>query len=213
MTLSYDSVVEAIRTLESEGRPLGARAIHDVLKTGSMTTIQKHLHRWREERARRLPVDLPESLHRAILDFAECEVRKGHHHLESHLGDVRSALDEALRTGEELEHRIATLEEDLRTKDTLLGEREETIRHLDVRLTESHAREQQEREEAHGLREELARANLRLDELPRLRDALEALRQKVDQEKEARTAAEKEAAVSRALLAEKDSSHKPSGRA
>jgi hypothetical protein len=59
----------------------------------------------------------------------------------------------------------------------------------------------------------LARANLRLDELPRLRDALEALRQKVDQEKEARTAAEKEAAVSRALLAEKDSSHKPSGRA
>jgi hypothetical protein len=39
------------------------------------------------------------------------------------------------------------------------------------------------------------------------------LTQKLDQEKEARTAAEKDSAVSRALLAEKASSHKPTGRA
>ncbi|WP_276968717.1 DNA-binding protein, partial [Metallibacterium scheffleri] len=46
MSLSYDAVAEVARTLESEGKSVGARAILDVLKTGSMTTIQKHLFRW-----------------------------------------------------------------------------------------------------------------------------------------------------------------------
>lgn len=80
-------------------------------------------------------------------------------------------------------------------------------------MEECQEREAREREEDHTLREALARAELRLEELPRLREETSGLRKSLEQEKEARVAAEKESAVSRALLAEKTSSHKPSGRA
>ena len=56
MSLSYDAVADVVRTLESEGKPVGARAVLDVLKTGSLTTIQKHLLRWR---ARKTPPTEP----------------------------------------------------------------------------------------------------------------------------------------------------------
>ncbi|EQD30857.1 hypothetical protein B1A_20197 [mine drainage metagenome] len=213
MSLSYDAVAEVARTLESEGKSVGARAILDVLKTGSMTTIQKHLFRWREERARLAPPDLPESLHRAILGFAEAEVKKGQLHLERLLDEMRSALADVLRTGEEQEKRILVLEDELREREVRIGELSEQIRHLDVRMGECQERESREREEAHALREDLARATLRLEELPRLREETHDLRLKVEQEKEARTTAEKDSAVSRALLAEKAASHKPTGRA
>ena len=213
MSLSYDAVADVVRTLESEGKPVGARAVLDVLKTGSLTTIQKHLLRWREEKSRLAPPDLPESLHRAIIDFAAAGAKKGQLHLEKRLDETRLALTESLRTGEEQESRILALEGELRERDGRIGDLTEQIRHLDVRMEECQERESREREEAHALREDLARATLRLEELPRLREETSALRQKLEQEKEARTAAEKDSAVSRALLAQKAPSHKPSGRA
>ncbi len=206
--LSYEAVVDAIHTLESNGRPVGARSVHDVLKTGSMTTIQKHLVRWREEKARVVPSDLPGSLQREILSFVTSEVKKAQNHLEGLLEEGRAALDEALRTGDELEQRLMVQEQESEARTLRIAEQADQIRQA-----ECQERETREREEAHSLREELARATLRLEELPRIRKSLEELTQKLDQEKEARTAAEKDSAVSRALLAEKASSHKPTGRA
>ena len=206
--LSYEAVVDAIHTLESNGRPVGARSVHDVLKTGSMTTIQKHLVRWREEKARVVPSDLPGSLQREILSFVTSEVKKAQNHLEGLLEEGRAALDEALRTGDELEQRLMVQEQESEARTLRIAEQAHQIRQA-----ECQERETREREEAHSLREELARATLRLEELPRIRKSLEELTQKLDQEKEARTAAEKDSAVSRALLAEKASSHKPTGRA
>lgn len=211
--LSYEAVVDAIHTLESNGRPVGARSVHDVLKTGSMTTIQKHLVRWREEKARVVPSDLPGSLQREILSFVTSEVKKAQNHLEGLLEEGRAALDEALRTGDELEQRLTVQEQESEARTLRIAEQADQIRHLEIRQAECQERETREREEAHSLREELARATLRLEELPRIRKSLEELTQKLDQEKEARTAAEKDSAVSRALLAEKASSHKPTGRA
>lgn len=213
MTLTYDVVAEAARKLESEGKPVGARAILELLKTGSMTTIQKYLLRWREEKARLAPPDLPESLHRAILAFAETEVKKGQTHFDAYLQESRTALLESLRTGEEQESLLETLRTELSEREERILALSDRIRHLEGRVEECQEREAREREEDHALREALARAELRLEELPRLREETSGLRKSLEQEKEARVAAEKESAVSRALLAEKTSSHKPSGRA
>ena len=206
MSLSYDVVADAARTLEAEGKPVGARSLHAILGTGSLTTIQKHLLRWREERSRTSPPDLPESLHRGILAFAEQAAKQEQVRLD--------ALLESIRTGEEQEHRLEVLQEDLSERDERVRQTTDQIRHLEVRLGECQERERREREEAHALREDLVKAELRLEELPRLREETKSLRASLVEEKEARVAAEKESAVSRALLAEKATSHKPpSGRA
>ena len=214
MSLSYDVVADAARTLEAEGKPVGARSLHAILGTGSLTTIQKHLLRWREERSRTSPPDLPESLHRGILAFAEQAAKQEQVRLEALLRETKDALLESIRTGEEQEHRLEVLQEDLSERDERVRQTTDQIRHIEVRLGECQERERREREEAHALREDLVKAELRLEELPRLREETKSLRASLVEEKEARVAAEKESAVNRALLAEKATSHKPpSGRA
>lgn len=213
MSLTYNAVVDVAKTFETSGKPVGARAILDVLKTGSLTTIQKHLLRYREEKVRLAPPDLPETLHRAILSFVDGEVKRGQSHLEKEREESRAALLESLRTGEDQEARIEALEGLVREREKRIEAVNDQIRHLEVRIGECQEREGREREEAHALREGLARAELRLEELPRLREETAALRSQLANEKEARVAAEKESAVSRALLAEKAVSRKPSGRA
>ena len=213
MSLSYDAVADAACKLESEGKPVGARILYDLLKTGSLTTIQKHLLRWREEKSRLAPPDLPESLSRAILGFAAGEVKKGQTHLDTLLNETRTALLEALRTGEEQEGLLASLGVDLSDREGRIQGLSEQIRHLEMRVNECQEREARERDEAHALREARVRAELRLEELPRLREETTVLRKSLSEEKEARVAAEKESAVSRALLAEKTATRKPPGRA
>ncbi len=213
MSLSYDAVAEAVRELEASGKPLGARVLYDILKTGSLTTIQKHLLRWREERSRLVPPDLPESLHRVLLDFAAREVQKGQTRLEGLLTESRNALLEAILTGEEQDRLLESLREELSEREERIRTLSDQVRHLEMRVTECQEREARERDEAHTLRKALVRADLRLEELPRLREETNTLRTKLVEEKEARVAPEKESAVSRALLAEKTATRKPPGRA
>ena len=213
MSLTYNAVVDVVKTFEASGKPVGARAILDVLKTGSLTTIQKYLLRYREEKVRLAPPDLPETVHRAILSFVDGEVKRGQSHLEKDREESQAALLDSLRTGEEQEVRIEELEGLVREREKRIEAVNDQLRHLEVRLGECQVREGREREEAHALREDLARAELRLEDVPRLREEAAALRTQLANEKEARVAAEKESAVSRALLAEKATSHNPSGRA
>lgn len=203
-------MAEAARELEASGKPVGARVLYDILKTGSLTTIQKHLLRWREEKSLLVPPDLPESLHRAILDFAARELQKGQTRLEALLTKSRNALLESIRTGEEQECLLENLREELAERIRSLSDQ---VRHLEMRVGKCQEREGRERDEAHTLREALVRADLRLEELPHLWEETNTLRTKLAEEKEARVAAEKESAVSRALLAEKTATRKPPGRA
>nr|EDZ37972.1 MAG: Conserved hypothetical protein [Leptospirillum sp. Group II '5-way CG'] len=152
-------------------------------------------------------------LHRAILDFAARELQKGQTRLEALLTESRNALLESIRTGEEQECLLENLREELAEREERIRSLSDQVRHLEMRVGECQEREGRERDEAHTLREALVRADLRLEELPRLREETNTLRTKLAEEKEARVAAEKESAVSRALLAEKTATRKPPDRA
>lgn len=202
--LTFESVTEVAQQLEREGTAVGARGIHAILQTGSLTTIQKYLLRWREEKARnqsRNP-DLPETVSQGILAFVEERVEKTRKALEREHLETKTALLESIREGEENEKMLGALNLQVRERDETLDQTNERIRTIEVRLSESREREKREREQEHTLRESLVRAELRLEELPRLREEIVLLRRDLAEEKEARVQAEKESAVSRALLAQ-----------
>jgi chromosome segregation ATPase len=108
-SITYEQVAATAAEIKAEGRKPTLRTVREVLRQGSMTTIQRHLQRWSEAQpvtpapAIELPSDLLAAFRRAL----EQSVTQAQATLASELAEARAALEaitqEAERTGAELE--------------------------------------------------------------------------------------------------------------
>ncbi|MDO8344428.1 MAG: DNA-binding protein [Cellvibrio sp.] len=189
--------------MKIEGVKPTSRAVRERLgNTGSMGTINKLLGRWKSGQERQISAALvlPPALQRVLLEFMDNELTAARTTLEAELADQQQ---EAADLATENERQV--IENDAQA-ETIEQLRSEVAAHqgragqLETDLTASREEAVRERSGAELARTELAKAQLRLEAMPRLEADLVAVREVLETERLARQQAEQTAAVLTAKL-------------
>lgn len=197
-TVTADQVNAMADTITAEGGKPTSRAIRERLgNTGSMGTINRLLQSWRANRAvqQTSTLSMPPALQNTILDFIASEVASARATLEIELlAQQQEAADLATENERQLET-ITALKSELVTIAAEKASAEGQTRQLINDLAAAHHEALQERLAFDQARTELAKAQMRLEALPQLSRELEALRTELQNERQAATTAERQAAV------------------
>jgi chromosome segregation ATPase len=206
-TVTFEQITALADAMKMEGVKPTSRAVRERLgNTGSMGTINKLLQRWKsgQERQVSAALVLPPALQRALLEFMDTELTRARTTLESELADQQQ---EAADLATENERQV--LENDAQS-EVIEALRAEVSKHqgragqLEADLVVARDEASRERSGAELARTELAKAQLRLEAMPRLEADLVAVRAVLDAERLARVAAEQSAAVMNAKLEASD---------
>ena len=202
-TVTYEQIAAAADSMKTEGVKPTLRAVRERLgNTGSMGTINKLLGRWKlgQERQISAALVLPPALQRVLLEFMDHELTAARTTLEVELADQQQEASDLATESErqilENEFQSETIEQLRAEVSTHQGRAGQLASDLVV------AREEavRERSGAELARTELAKAQLRLEAMPRLEADLMAVRGVLETERGARVAAEQQAAVLTAKL-------------
>jgi hypothetical protein len=201
--VTYEEVSAAAQALQAAGQKPSTRHVRERLgNVGSMGTIHKLLQQWRGTASGTAvpPVTLPAPLQRALLEFVQGELSNAQAGLAQELA---TSHQEAAELASENERHAATGAEQAARIAALAGEvatQAGRITQLEQELAAARGEASQARERGELERLERARAELRLEALPRLESDSAALRAEVVQERKGRVAAEQQAAVLQARL-------------
>jgi hypothetical protein len=195
--ITVDQVAAVAEAQVAAGERPTLRSVRAVLGTGSMGTLTRHLAAWQSGRRQMVAeaATLPIDMQRVLLDAIEREVAGARATLEADL--VATKADRDL-LAEEAEQQAAALD----AQGVRLGEAEIMVQQQAGRIEQLAAdlvsRDQvgeQERAAAEAARQALARAELRLEGLPKIEAEVERLRVALDAAQARAVAGEKQAAV------------------
>ena len=189
--------------IKAEGLRITSRLVRDRLgNVGSMGTINKLLQEWNAGQERHITssLTLPPALQKSILDFMDSELLRARQTLETDLADQQREMADLAN---ENEKQFAMLEENSETIESLRNEiatHQGRAGQLESDLTASKDEVVRERTSAELARTELAKAQLRLEAMPRLESDLSTARASIESERTAKIFAEQAAAVAVAML-------------
>lgn len=202
-TITFEQIAAVADAMKIEGVKPTSRAVRERLgNTGSMGTINKLLQRWKsgQERQVSAALVLPPALQRVLLEFMDNELTSARTTLEAELADQQQ---EASDLATENERQVIENESQAETIELLRAEvstHQGRAGQLESDLVVARDEAARERSGAELARTELAKAQLRLEAMPRLEADLVAVRASLDIERAARVAAEQQAAVLTAKL-------------
>ena len=202
-TITFEQVAGVADALKINGLKPTSRAVRERLgNTGSMGTINKLLSRWKsgQDRPVSAALVLPPALQRALLEFMDLELTRARTTLEAELVEQQQ---EASDLATENERQVVDNEAQGETIERLRAEvsaHKGRTGQLDADLVVARGEAARERSGAELARTELAKAQLRLEAMPRLEADLVAVRGVLETERGARVAAEQAAAVLSAQL-------------
>jgi chromosome segregation ATPase len=200
--VTFEQVAAIADAIAAQGNRPTLRGVRAELGTGSLGTIQKHLAAWQGTRRQIVTssATLPTEIQRVILGEIERTVSEARAELESELaaalGDRDALTDDNLAQSEQIEQQTARLAEVEAGSQQQAGR----ILQLETDLAAAGAEIKRERDEAANGRQALARAELRLEQLPLLQAEAERLRGALDAASARAAAAEQSAAVGAAQL-------------
>lgn len=212
-TVTQERVYSAAEAIEAAGGRASVRSVRDHLGGGSPNQITPFLAAWRAKKpvvaaaeiqldprigqliAEQVRVAAGEAAKRADERAAEAEdtltlCQQENTEIAEQLATTLNALDESRAKGEQQAGTIGELREEI----------ERVRREADEEVTDAQARADRERESAETARHALARAELRLEALPRLEAEVERLRTALEESQSGRQVAEQQAAVATAKL-------------
>ena len=202
-TITFEQIAAVADAMKIDGVKPTSRAVRERLgNTGSMGTINKLLGRWKSGQERQISAALvlPPALQRVLLEFMDTELTAARTTLETELADQQQeAADLATENERQVIENDAQAEsiEQLRSD---VAAHQGRAGQLEADLTASREEAVRERSGAELARTELAKAQLRLEAMPRLEADLVAARGVLETERAARVAAEQQAAVLSAKL-------------
>ncbi|WP_225031017.1 DNA-binding protein [Paraburkholderia sp. XV] len=195
--ITQDQVSKAAEAISETGARPTARAVRERLGEGSMATVLKYLQAWKDAQIRPAepPVTLPQPLQRGLIEFVAAEVERSKAELRAELEAANQSnadlILESERQGLMIENLNASLERAYAEKAELSGRLDQVVNERDAASHEAAT----ERQAAEAARTELAKAELRLEAMPRLEKELGDLRDEIDIQRARRTEAEQAAAV------------------
>lgn len=196
-TVTAEQVHAIADAIKAEGGKPTSRAVRERLGSGSMGTIVKFLQSWKAGQERRTVAELalPPALQRVVLEFMETELAAARAPLEA---DLAEQLQTTADLASENERQNGMIEDQAAEIETLASEKsaaEGKAEQLVVDLASAKEEATRERQGAEHARTELAKAQLRLEAMPRLEADLATVREELAKERQGRIEAEQQAAV------------------
>lgn len=178
-TITLDQFTAAADRIKAEGGKVTARSVRDVLGSGSMATVLKLLQQWQAGQERqRLALDdtLDPTIARAIGNYCVSKVQEVTADITTRLTDLQAAADTLIAENErqagELEVQAAALAA-LHEQHAALSGRARQLETDAARTADELAAE---RRAAEAARVNLAKAELRLETVPRIEAEIEKTR-------------------------------------
>jgi chromosome segregation ATPase len=201
--ISFDQVAAIADAFAQRGERPTLRSVRAELGTGSMGTVQKHLSTWQSQRRQieTASATLPAEIQRVILLEIEREIGAARTELEAELaavkGDRDTLADDNETQASELEQQRAQIDAMEATTQQQTGR----IAQMEADLANAGEAVARERGVAEQARQSLAKAELRLEALPRMEAKLERMRAALETATARAVASEQLAAVTAANLA------------
>lgn len=201
-TITQEQVNAVADAICASGAKPTARVIRDHLGSGSMATVLRMLQVWQAQQVLPAPpvVDVPANVAESLAKFINDQINAGRASLSTALSAATNLQSEAIA---ENERQASTIEIQAEALEFAQAEKAEIAGRL-AQVESDLARAQDdvtgERQAAETARTELAKAQLRLEAVPRIEADIERLRKELDAERQARTDAEQKAAVATAKL-------------
>jgi colicin import membrane protein len=195
--VTFEQIAAIADAMTAQGNRPTLRGVRAELGTGSMGTIQKHLTAWQGTRRAIVTssATLPTEIQRVILGEIERSVSEARAELEADLAATKGALGELADDNEQqagqIEQQAAQMAEAAAVGQQQIGR----IAQLETDLTSAAEEIKREREEAANARQSLAKAELRLEAIPKIEADAERLRVALEAASARATAAEQSAAV------------------
>ena len=201
--ITFEQVAAVADAIAARGDRPTLRGVRAELGSGSMGTIQKHLAAWQGQRRQIVTsaATLPTEIQRVILSEIEREVDAARAELEAELaatkGDRDALAEDNEAQAEQIEQQTARLDEIEATSQQQAGR----IAQLESDLETAWQATERERGVAEQARQALAKAELRLEALPKVEAEVERLRAALEASQARATTAEQLAAVTAEKLA------------
>lgn len=202
-TITFEQVAAVADAMKTDGAKPTSRAVRERLgNTGSMGTINKLLGRWKSGQERQISAALllPPALQRVLLEFMDAELTRARTTLETELADQQQEAADLATENERQVIENDTQAEAIEQLRADIAAHQGRAGQLELDLTASRDESVRERSGAELARTELAKAQLRLEAMPRLEADLVAVRTTLDAERVGRQQAEQAAAVLAAKL-------------
>ena len=201
-TITQEQVNAVADSIRASGTKPTARAVREALGGGSMATVLKLLQNWQGHQMQTAdaPITLPIGLQRALVDWIGQEVSTAKADLQADLVAAQQAngdlIAESERQASTIEIQAEALNSAQAETSTLTGR----LAQIESDLARASDDVAGERNAAEHARTELAKAQLRLEALPRIEAEADRLRSELEKVTAAKVAAEQAAAVAIAKL-------------
>lgn len=207
-TVTQNSVFSAAEALEARGDKVSVRAVRDYLGGGSPNAVAPLLAAWRAKRpvVAAAEIQLDPRIGQLIAEQVKVAAGESAKRADERASEAEDTLSlcqqEAEELGEQLQAALKSLDESRAKGEQqagTIGELREEIERIrkdaEEEVEEAQARADRERESAEAARTALAKAELRLEALPRLEREIEQLRVALAEAQTGRQQAEQQAAV------------------
>lgn len=178
-TITQDQVAAAADNLKAQGTKPTARNVRDVLGTGSMATVLKFLQLWQGGQIRQsqaIDDTLDPSIGRVISNQIAAKVQEATADVTARLADLQAETDNVIAENErqaaEIEAQAGELVALQEQHAALVGRAQQ----IEADATRTTAELVAERQAAEAARVELAKAELRLEAVPRIEAEIEKVR-------------------------------------
>jgi len=166
--IEYESVERAACHLLSQGQHPSVQKIRDILKTGSNTTIAKHLKNWQAnfatKRSPALPEDVPEDLMNPLDDIWALAREKAEESYQQHKEEFEAKLEAAVTAQAETIIEIEAKDGQIKTLQSKLSTLQETLRDTELQLSQLQGEHTTQTSELEKNYSELARTHELLKE-------------------------------------------------
>lgn len=201
-SITQEQVNATADAIRASGAKPTARAVREQLGTGSMATVLKLLQAWHggQVQPAAQAVTLPPTLTRALVDFIAQEVAAAKAGLETELAEAQKTQADLIA---ENERQALTIEAQAESLDLCAEEKAAMagkLGQMESELAAARDEALRERQAAEAARTDLAKAQLRLEAMPRLQAELDQVRAQLAESQAQAVSADKQAAVLAATL-------------
>lgn len=202
--ITYEQVAAAADKLKAKDVKPTSRAVREVLGTGSMATVCKFLEQWKSGQARQSQVtddSIDQSVARALNAHIATKIQAAISDSTARLADMQGELASVILENERQSNEISDLTVEVAFHKEEGAKLAGQIERLTADLTSTILELGAERQAAEQARIQLAKAELRLEAVPRIEAEIEKVRAELDVERKSAAKAREEAAELRGRIA------------
>lgn len=178
-TITYEQVGAAANSIKAAGTKPTTRNVRDALGTGSMATVLKFLQQWQasqERQSQAINDTLDPAIARAISDHIAARVQESTAEATARLADLQAETDALIAENERQSSEIEALTADLGEIQGQLATTTGRTQQLEAHAAKQTTELVGERVAAETARVELAKAELRLEAVPKIEAEIEKVR-------------------------------------